>query len=59
VAHFGVLRAAYTLATGWKMETIMPEDLDVAKILVLALTEDGTPAIAELNRDFSKTASAS
>ncbi len=55
VAHLGVLRAAYTLATGWTMETIMPEELDVAKILVLALAEDGTPAIHKLNRDFSKT----
>jgi probable phosphoglycerate mutase len=59
VAHLGVLRAAYTLATGWTMETIMPEDLDVSKILVLSLAEDGTPAIAELNRDFSRMASAS
>jgi probable phosphoglycerate mutase len=56
VAHFGVLRAAYTLATGWAMETIMPEELDVAKILVLSLAEDGKPAIAELNRDFTRTA---
>jgi broad specificity phosphatase PhoE len=52
VAHFGVLRAAYTLATGWTMETIMPDDLDVSKILVLSLAEDGTPAIAELNTPF-------
>ena len=59
VAHFGVLRAAYTLATGWAMETIMPEELDVAKILVLTLSPEGTPAIAELNCAFSKTASVS
>ncbi|HJR55411.1 MAG TPA: histidine phosphatase family protein [Rhizomicrobium sp.] len=52
VAHFGVLRAAYTLATGWAMETIMPQELDVAKILVLALAEDGTPAIHQLNAPF-------
>ena len=56
VAHFGVLRAAYTLATGWTMDTIMPADLDVAKILVLSLGTDGKPAIAELNRSFSRTA---
>ena len=59
VAHFGVLRAAYTLATGWAMDTIMPEELDVAKILVLSLQEDGTPALTELNRAFTKTASIS
>lgn len=52
VAHFGVLRAAYTLATGWTMDTIMPEELDVAKILVLALAEDSTPAIHQLNAPF-------
>ena len=56
VAHFGVLRAAYTLATGWSMDTIMPEDLDVSKILILSLDPNGRPAIAELNRDFSRTA---
>ena len=56
VAHFGVLRAAYTLATGWAMDTIMPEELDVSKILVLTLDEGGTPAIAELNRSFARTA---
>ena len=52
VAHFGVLRAAYTLATGWAMETIMPQELDVAKILVLKLAEDGTPAVHRLNAPF-------
>jgi|GraSoiStandDraft_4_1057263.scaffolds.fasta_scaffold761427_1 probable phosphoglycerate mutase len=56
VAHFGVLRAAYTLATGWSMDTIMPEELDVSKILILSLSPDGKPAIAELNRAFSRTA---
>jgi broad specificity phosphatase PhoE len=37
VAHLGVLRAAYTLATGWDMATPMPPDLDVSKMLVLEL----------------------
>ena len=37
VAHLGVLRAAYTLATGWDMATPMPADLDVSKILLLSL----------------------
>ncbi len=52
VAHLGVLRAAYTLATGWGMATPMPADLDVSKILVLSLGRDGTPKIERLNLDF-------
>jgi probable phosphoglycerate mutase len=52
VAHLGVLRAAYTLATGWDMATPMPADLDVAKILVLALSPDGVPSVEQLNLDF-------
>jgi broad specificity phosphatase PhoE len=55
VAHLGVLRAAYTLATGWNMATPMPADLDVSKILLLSL--DGRPKIETLNLDFiSRTA---
>ena len=38
IAHLGVLRAAYTLATGWGMATPMPEGFDVSKALVLELT---------------------
>ena len=53
VAHLGVLRAAYTLATGWDMATPMPADLDVSKILLLSLAPDGTPNIAALNVEFS------
>lgn len=49
VAHLGVLRAAYTLATGWAMDAPMPTELDVSKILLLSLTPDGTPAVAALN----------
>jgi broad specificity phosphatase PhoE len=52
VTHLGVLRAAYTLATGWDMATPMPADLDVSKILVLALGKDGTPKIECLNLDY-------
>jgi broad specificity phosphatase PhoE len=60
VAHLGVLRAAYTLATGWDMATPMPAELDVSKILVLRLNKDGAPAIDRLNLDFiSRTASLS
>ncbi len=49
VAHLGVLRAAYTLATGWDMATPMPKDLDVSKALVLELTGGGQPALHALN----------
>ena len=54
VAHLGVLRAAYTLATGWDMATPMPAELDVSKILVLALAKDGVPKIDRLNMEFSE-----
>lgn len=53
VAHLGVLRAAYTLATGWNMGTPMPRDLDVSKILLLQLAGDGTATVAALNLEFS------
>ncbi|HEY5083851.1 MAG TPA: histidine phosphatase family protein [Rhizomicrobium sp.] len=52
VAHLGVLRAAYTLATGWDMKTPMPADLDVSKILLLSLDADGTAKIEKLNLEF-------
>ena len=53
VAHLGVLRAAYTLATGWAMDAPMPADLDVSKILVLSLDAAGTPTVERLNLDFA------
>jgi broad specificity phosphatase PhoE len=53
VAHLGVLRAAYTLATGWDMTAPMPAELDVSKILLLELDAKGQPAIEKLNLDFS------
>jgi broad specificity phosphatase PhoE len=57
VAHLGVLRAAYTLATGWNMATPMPAELDVSKILLLSLDATGMPRIERLNLDFTaKTA---
>ena len=49
VAHLGVLRAAYTLATGWDMATPMPPDLDVSKVLILSLARDGAPSLDALN----------
>ncbi len=53
VAHLGVLRAAYTLATGWDMAAPMPPELDVSRILLLSLARDGTPRVAALNVAFS------
>jgi len=44
-----VLRAAYTLATGWNMATPMPEGLDISKALVLALDGQGKSALCALN----------
>jgi probable phosphoglycerate mutase len=52
VAHLGVLRAAYTLASGWDMATPMPAELDVSKILLLSLDAEGKPQIESLNLDF-------
>jgi len=52
VAHLGVLRAAYTLATGWDMGTPMPPDLDVSKALILVLDSAGRPAIRALNAEL-------
>ncbi|HET7084195.1 MAG TPA: histidine phosphatase family protein [Rhizomicrobium sp.] len=52
VAHLGVLRAAYTLATGWDMATPMPAELDVSKILLLSLDRSGMPKIEGLNLEF-------
>lgn len=52
VAHLGVLRAAYTLATGWDMGAPMPPGLDVSKILLLRLSPQGAPEIEALNVDF-------
>jgi len=49
IAHMGVLRAAYTLATGWDMATPMPEGLDVSKALILKLTSDGVPSLEAMN----------
>ncbi|MBA2587049.1 MAG: histidine phosphatase family protein [Alphaproteobacteria bacterium] len=53
VAHLGVLRAAYTMATGWDMATPMPADLDVSKILLLRLDRQGAAKIEALNMEFA------
>lgn len=53
ISHRGVLRSAYTLATGWKMLTPMPDQLDLSKALVLELARDGSAKIAALNMPLS------
>jgi probable phosphoglycerate mutase len=53
VAHLGVVRAAYTLATGWAMDTPMPPQLNISKILLLSLDAAGTPRIEKLNVEFN------
>lgn len=60
IAHRGVLRSAYTLATGWDMLTPMPAKLDLTCALILEVAADGTPRIAELNAPLNpRTASSS
>lgn len=60
IAHRGVLRSAYTLATGWDMRTPMPAKLDLTCALILEVDAGGTPRIAELNTPLNpKTASSS
>jgi broad specificity phosphatase PhoE len=49
IAHRGILRSAYTLATGWKMMTPMPQKLDLEAALILALDANGGATIAALN----------
>jgi len=49
VAHLGVLRAAYTLASDWDMRTPMPAELDVSRVMILSLARDGVPVIHALN----------
>jgi probable phosphoglycerate mutase len=56
ITHRGVLRSAYTLATGWDMLTPMPEKLDLSAALILDVGTDGTPRIAELNVPLRKRA---
>jgi probable phosphoglycerate mutase len=49
IAHRGILRSAYTLATDWDMASPMPAKLDLGAALVLELGDDGSVKIAELN----------
>ena len=52
IAHLGVLRAAYTLASGWDMATPMPAELDISKALVLEADAAGDCRIHALNLDL-------
>ncbi len=45
VAHLGVLRAAYTLASGWDMSAPMPPELDVSKVLIYVLPKRAGPSL--------------
>jgi probable phosphoglycerate mutase len=49
VAHRGILRTAYTLATGWDMTSPMPAKLDLSAALILTLEREGEVKIFELN----------
>jgi len=49
VTHMGVLRAAYTLATGWDHSAAMPPELDLRCALIVSLASGGTPSLARLN----------
>ena len=54
IAHRGVLRSAYTLATGWDMLLPMPAKLDLSGALILDVGRNGTPRIAEMNVPLRK-----
>lgn len=49
IAHRGVLRSAYTLATGWDMATPMPSKMDLSAALILDVGREDNLRIAELN----------
>ena len=49
VAHRGIMRSAYTLATGWNMASPMPDKLDLTCALILTLHEGGAIELFEVN----------
>ena len=49
VAHRGIIRAIYALATGWEMRTGPSDKLSRQAIQVFTLTDGGRPRVAELN----------
>ncbi|MBS0469917.1 MAG: histidine phosphatase family protein [Proteobacteria bacterium] len=53
IAHRGILRSAYTLATSWDMLTPMPAKLDLSCALILEIDAQGVATIADLNVPLS------
>lgn len=49
VVHRGIIRAVYALATGWDMRTDPPDKLSRQALQVFTLSDDGHPAVADLN----------
>ncbi len=49
ITHRGVLRSAYTLATGWDMATAMPEKLDLSAALIVEAEPSGAVRLAAMN----------
>ncbi|MBM3560301.1 MAG: histidine phosphatase family protein [Alphaproteobacteria bacterium] len=49
VAHRGIIRAAYALATGWDMRGAPPAKLSRKAAHLFALAADGTPSVLRLN----------
>jgi probable phosphoglycerate mutase len=49
VAHRGVIRALYALATGWDMASDPPDKLAYDRAQIFRLARDGTPTVDRLN----------
>jgi len=49
VAHRGIIRAAYALATGWDMRGAPPDKLSRKAAHLFSLADDGTPSVLRLN----------
>jgi len=49
VAHRGIIRAIYALATNWHMRTDPTDKMSRHALQVFALSDDGQPAVAALN----------
>lgn len=49
VAHRGIIRAIYALATGWDMRADPPDKLSRQALQIFTLSADGRPSVAELN----------
>jgi probable phosphoglycerate mutase len=53
VAHRGIIRAVYALATGWEMRSDPTDKLSRNALQVFTLGDDGRPRVAELNARLS------